>query len=96
MLRSGLLCASLMLATGLACGGLLAAEEEIDPRRPSAIATEQVPMVPAAIHERLRQYSHIRSAGFQGWSPDGHGILIATRFGNATQLHFVGTMARSC
>lgn len=91
MLRSGSLCASLMLATGLACGGLLAAEEEIDPRRPSAIATEQVPMVPAAIHERLRQYSHIRSAGFQGWSPDGHGILIATRFGNATQLHFVGT-----
>ena len=39
--------------------------------------------------ERLRQYQHVRSAAFRGWSPDGKGILIATRFGDTAQLHRV-------
>jgi dipeptidyl aminopeptidase/acylaminoacyl peptidase len=67
------------------------AEEEIDPRRPAAIATEEVPVVPGEIFERLNQYSNIRGADMQGWAPDGNGLLISTRFANSSQLHRVYT-----
>ena len=64
-----------------------AAEE--DPRRPAAIVTQNVPAIPGAIWERLRQYQAARSAVFRGWAPDGRGLLIATRFGETAQLHRV-------
>lgn len=67
------------------------AEEEIDPRRPAAIATEEVPVVPGEIFERLNQYNNIRGADMQGWAPDGNGLLISTRFANSSQLHRVYT-----
>ncbi|MCA9122666.1 MAG: alpha/beta fold hydrolase [Planctomycetaceae bacterium] len=70
---------------------LTPAEEETDPRRPAAIATEEVPVVPEELFERLNQYTNIRSADMQGWSPDGNGILVSTRFGNSSQLHRVYT-----
>ncbi|MGE5193248.1 MAG: alpha/beta fold hydrolase [Deltaproteobacteria bacterium] len=60
-----------------------------DPFRPPAIVTQDVPPVPAELMERLRQYQAVRSAAFRGWSPDGRGILIATRFGDTAQLHRV-------
>lgn len=60
-----------------------------DPFRPPAITTQEVPVVPADLVERLRQYQNTRSAAFRGWSPDGKGMLIATRFGDTAQLHRV-------
>lgn len=63
--------------------------EEVDPLKPPAIAIRSVPIVPAEIEERLRQYQNTRAAVFHGWSPDGNGLLIATRFGNTAQLHRV-------
>jgi dipeptidyl aminopeptidase/acylaminoacyl peptidase len=60
-----------------------------DTLRPSAIATEEVPDVPAALWDRLRQYRSVRSAAFSGWSPDGRGILVATQLGNTAQLYRV-------
>ncbi|HEY2252005.1 MAG TPA: S9 family peptidase, partial [Planctomycetaceae bacterium] len=60
-----------------------------DPFRPPAITTQDVPVVPPDLVERLRQYQNTRSAAFRGWSPDGKGILIATRFGDTAQLHRV-------
>ncbi|MFQ5735114.1 MAG: alpha/beta fold hydrolase, partial [Planctomycetaceae bacterium] len=45
--------------------------------------------MPKYLIERLRQYQNVRSASFAGWSPDGKGILIQTRFGNTSQLHRV-------
>jgi len=60
-----------------------------DPIRPPAIATQDVPTVPPEIAERLRQYQNTRSAAFRGWSPDGKGILVATRFADTPQLHRV-------
>ena len=60
-----------------------------DPLRPPAITTQDVPTVPAEIAERLRQYQNTRSAAFRGWSPDGKGILVATRFADTPQLHRV-------
>src|SRR5690606_16634573 len=62
---------------------------EIDPRRPPAIATTGVPVVPADLFERLNQYQNVRAAGFAGWSPSKDGLLIRTRFGNSVQLHRV-------
>jgi dipeptidyl aminopeptidase/acylaminoacyl peptidase len=74
---------------GLAALAASAAEEPVDPHRPAAIRTSGVPVVPEQLFERLRQYQNARTATFQGWAADGHGILIATRFGNSTQLHRV-------
>ena len=64
---------------------------EDDPLRPAAIEARDVPPIPAELIGRLRQYQEVRSAGFRGWAPDGDGILVATRFGNTTQLHRVQT-----
>lgn len=61
----------------------------VDPRRPSAIEVQDVPVVPPEVAEKLRQYANVRTAAFQGWDPAGKGILIATRLGNATQLYRV-------
>jgi dipeptidyl aminopeptidase/acylaminoacyl peptidase len=58
-------------------------------KKPAAIQTEDVPPIPAEFAARLSQYQNTRSGSFSGWSPDGKGILIATRFANSTQLHRV-------
>ncbi|MCL6501886.1 MAG: S9 family peptidase [Pirellulales bacterium] len=63
--------------------------EAADPRRPPAIRSEHVPEVPEELAERLRQYQNTRAASFAGWAPDGRGLLVQTRFGNAPQLHRV-------
>ncbi len=60
-----------------------------DPQRPTEIQTQEVPLVPAEVFDRLRQYNSVRFARFSGWSPTGGGILVGTRFGNTTQLHRV-------
>lgn len=60
-----------------------------DPRRPTAVTTENVPQVPDALWNRLRRYQNTRSAGFRGFAPTGIGILVQTRFGNTSQLHLV-------
>ncbi len=84
------LCVGLSLATqGFAQETTLPKKVEEDPNRPPAIQTENVPPVPAELVERLRQYQNMRSASFQGWSPDGQGLLVQTRFGDTSQLHRV-------
>ena len=62
---------------------------EADPRKPAAIEAQDVPVIPPAMLERLAQYQNVRGGAFRGWAPDGTGILINTRFGNASQLHRV-------
>ncbi len=53
------------------------------------IVTENVPDVPDAPRERLRQYQNIRPASFVDWSQDGENLLISTRFGETSQFHLV-------
>lgn len=65
------------------------ADQPADPARPSAIHTENVPAIPREMIDRLQQYQSVRGASLAGWSPDGRGMLIRTRFGNSTQLHRV-------
>jgi dipeptidyl aminopeptidase/acylaminoacyl peptidase len=69
----------------------VSAEEPTDTRRPTAITTTGVPALPAELVTKLAQYQNVRPTVFQGWSPDGNGILIGTRFGNSVQLHRVYT-----
>lgn len=79
----------LILLTPLLLATLTAWADDADPRRPPAIVATGVPVVPAELTERLAQYQNIREAAFQGWAPDGSGMLIRTRFGNSAQLHRV-------
>lgn len=67
----------------------LAEEGAADPIRPPAMTTQEVPVVPAELMDRLRQYQSMRSAAFAGFAPDGEGVLIQTRFSNSIQLHRV-------
>ena len=81
---SSMLVAGLLLLAVVPCGS--AAD---DPRRPAAIEAQDVPVVPPELAAKLAQYQSVRGATFRGWAPDGTGILIGTRFGNAPQLHRV-------
>lgn len=54
-----------------------------------ALVLENVPEVPAAIRDSLRQYQETRAASFADWTPDGRAMLVATRFGDTLQLHRV-------
>ncbi|HEY8617085.1 S9 family peptidase [Phenylobacterium sp.] len=47
-----------------------------------------VPQTPPDLQARLAPYYNARGAAFEDWLPDGS-ILIATRFGNTTQIHRV-------
>jgi dipeptidyl aminopeptidase/acylaminoacyl peptidase len=50
---------------------------------------EATPAVPAAMRDRMNQYLNTRSAGLNDLSPDGSRVLIATRFGETSQVHLV-------
>ena len=53
------------------------------------LVVDGVPAVPADVLASLEAYRNARSASLLGWVGDG--VLIATRFGNTTQLHRVDT-----
>jgi dipeptidyl aminopeptidase/acylaminoacyl peptidase len=78
---------AILVATLTLCGSLPAAET--DTLKPAAIQTQDVPPIPAEFAARLAQYQNTRAASFAGWSPDGKGILVRTRFANSPQLHRV-------
>ena len=82
------LCALFSLLVVMAAAPAKAADKP-DPFRPAAIKTNNVEVVPQYVVDRLKQYQNVRSASFAGWSPDGRGILIQTRFGNTAQMHRV-------
>jgi dipeptidyl aminopeptidase/acylaminoacyl peptidase len=48
-----------------------------------------VPEISPAFVARLNQYQNTRSAGFLGWTEDGNGMYIRTRFGEVPQIHHV-------
>ena len=51
------------------------------------LVVQGVPELPSALRARLARYQNTRAAGLLDWVGDG--VLVATRFGNATQLHRV-------
>jgi len=56
---------------------------------PANLVVENVPDFPPQLVEKIRPYLDYRSAILEGWNPSRPEILIATRFGDATQLHIV-------
>jgi dipeptidyl aminopeptidase/acylaminoacyl peptidase len=52
------------------------------------LVMENIPEIPPAVRERLRQYQNVRSASLSDFAPDG-GIYILTRFGETSQIHHV-------
>lgn len=76
---------ALPLAPALAADGDSAA---IEPR-PAALVADGVPEVPVELTAATRPYMEYRSANFIGWNPADKSMLIATRFGNTSQLHRV-------
>ena len=46
------------------------------------LVMEDVPPIPAEIVNDLNRYQNVRSAAFRGWTGDGRGIFVATRFGD--------------
>lgn len=64
----------------------LAADER---RELGNLTLEGVPEIPSSIRDRLRQYQHTRRAALRGWHPSGEGIIVSTRFGETSQVHWV-------
>jgi dipeptidyl aminopeptidase/acylaminoacyl peptidase len=56
---------------------------------PDNLVADGLPAIPAALAADVRRYTESRSAGVADWHPTRRELLIATRFGNTTQLHVV-------
>ena len=54
-----------------------------------ARTTENIPAIPAALRERLQRYDDTRGTAFSGWLPDAEGMLVSTRSGDTTQVHWL-------
>jgi dipeptidyl aminopeptidase/acylaminoacyl peptidase len=52
---------------------------------------ENIPPIPISIEEELSKFQNVRSAAFRGFSNTGEGVFVSTRFGNVSQLHYVGS-----
>ncbi len=79
--------ALLALATALAGAPSTAAEVERVER--GNLVIEGIPEIPDRVAERIRQYENTRSASLAGWHAGGQGVLISTRFGETSQVHWV-------
>ena len=55
------------------------------------LVIEGIPEISEEVDRRIRQYQNTRSANLRGWHPSGEGLLISTRFGETSQLHWVKT-----
>lgn len=50
---------------------------------------ENIPPIPQDLKDRLQRYGNTRGAMFAGWLAEGSGMLVSTRFGSTTQVHWV-------
>ena len=55
----------------------------------SNLIIEGMPAIPASVVDGVKRYTESRSAAFCDWHPVKREMIIATRFGNVTQLHQV-------
>ena len=78
---------SLLLPLLLLASAAFAGSETIVPG--DNLVVEGVPPLPAALAEEVGRYSDFRQAIFQGWHPSRREMLIATRFAETNQLHWV-------
>ena len=55
----------------------------------SNLVTESIPALPASLVSDVKTYTESRSASIAAWHPLRKEMIVATRFSNATQLHYV-------
>ena len=79
---------ALLLGTALALSIVSGATAQVERREVGNIVYEGAPATPAALQAAIAPYYNVRSAVFEDWLPDGS-MLIATRFGDTTQIHRV-------
>jgi dipeptidyl aminopeptidase/acylaminoacyl peptidase len=58
---------------------------------PETIINENVPPIPMAIKQKLKQYSELKSAGIVDLDPRGKGMIVSTRLGDTAQLYWLST-----
>ena len=79
---------ALLFGTALALALGSAALAQTAKREVGNIVYDGVPVTPPALQAAISPYYNARAAGFEDWLPDGS-MLIATRFGDTTQIHRV-------
>jgi dipeptidyl aminopeptidase/acylaminoacyl peptidase len=62
---------------------------EISRKEIGNLLLENIPDIPVLLKDRLQLYQQTREAALADWLPDGSGLLISTRFGEAAQIHEV-------
>jgi dipeptidyl aminopeptidase/acylaminoacyl peptidase len=81
---------SLLAAFALCASTVQAASsKEVTRREVGNLVMENIPEIPGALKDRLNQFENVRSASALGWLPGEQGLVISTRFGEASQLHTV-------
>jgi dipeptidyl aminopeptidase/acylaminoacyl peptidase len=56
---------------------------------PDNLVTENIPPLPKAIAEEVKNFTEARGASFADWHPLRKEMIISTRFANSNQLHYV-------
>jgi hypothetical protein len=75
-------------ATVLFGSGVVRAAD-VPRRQIGEVILENVPYIPTALRDRMKQYLNVRTANFLDIDNEGMQVLISTRFGNTDQLHIV-------
>jgi len=82
-------CGTIVALALLICAAPSARAAEPARREVGQVVLEDVPEVPPALKERMRQYLNVRGAGLADFDDSSASILISTRFGNTDQLHVI-------
>jgi dipeptidyl aminopeptidase/acylaminoacyl peptidase len=53
------------------------------------LVVDGIPPIPTAMINEVKSYTESRGAGLVAWHPKKKEMLISTRFGNSSQLHYV-------
>ena len=78
-----------LLALATALVGAPPAAAEVERVERGNLVIEGIPEIPDRVAERIQQYENTRSASLAGWHAGGQGVLISTRFGETSQVHWV-------
>ena len=79
----------LLLTVAALVPGRAFAQTGASPAGPDNLVTDGVPPIPSRIADAARRYGEFRAADFWDWHPTRREMIIATRFGDAPQLHRV-------
>ena len=53
------------------------------------LITENIPVIPKSLGEKIKKYSESRSANFTAIHPNGKEMIMVTRFASTNQLHYL-------